>query len=121
MKWLTTSSRSILRNIIIIIMTDFTHLTPFKTKSGWHARLLGVLDCPTFPLVVAVCNPYFGGKEQLVTYAFDGRCPTTICDVCSPLTEADQDDEDVGCIDGALSLVNIEVPDDVIPFNIAWG
>lgn len=68
---------------------------PFRTKCGWPARLVGVLQRTAFPYVVAVWNPAFNA-EELHTYGEDGLQPVN-----------GNYDHDKGVEGGMLSLVNI--------------
>lgn len=86
----------------------FDHNKPFRTKCGWPARKLGILDRSAFPLVVAVSNPAFGNKEELHVYPLDGHVPASILTCNDPTEETDYEADDVGCPNGALSLVNEE-------------
>lgn len=76
-------------------MNNFRITIPFRTKCGWPARLLGVLKDGDYPYVVAVQNPGIG-REEVVLYDKSGSLPVK-----------DAGGLDMGCVDGALSLVNI--------------
>lgn len=55
---------------IAALDATFDHTKPFRTAQGQPARLLGVVDHPAGPLVVAVRSVV--GFEEVFQYSMDG-------------------------------------------------
>ena len=84
----------------------FDHTKPLVTRTGWEARLIGILVRDEFPLVVAVKNPAFGGKEELLAYSLDGETPSRLTEA-SPCEGFGWDKHpQVGLKNGPMSLLN---------------
>jgi hypothetical protein len=56
---------------------EFNIKRPFRTRCGWPARLVGVLQRRSNPYVVAVWNPNYN-SEELHAYPQDGGFPSQV-------------------------------------------
>lgn len=69
----------------------FRFRLPFRTRCGWPARLVGVLQRRSNPYVVAVWNPNFK-SEELHAYPEEGVFPTGGANHPLDLVELNDDD-----------------------------